>query len=121
MRTLIAMTQYMISVYHRDGAHDAGEVYGSEEEMQQAFAKVNAFNQKLQDAGDWVLAGGLVPPSQGLMAAPDGSVKDSGIESEYQLGGFWIIQASTPEIARSYAVEAAEACGNEVELRPLAG
>ena len=52
------MTQYLLSV-HLDEAVPAP----SDEQMQQNYKAVDAFNQELRVAGAWVFAGGLYPPS----------------------------------------------------------
>ena len=53
------MNQYLLSVHYVDGTPATPEG-----DMEVAYAKVNDFNQKLQDTGAWVFAGGLFPLSQ---------------------------------------------------------
>ena len=48
------MTQYLLSVYY-----DEAEEIPSDEVVQQMYADVEALNQKMQDSGAWVFAGGL--------------------------------------------------------------
>ena len=50
------MAEYLLSVHH-----DYDETFPPVEEMQPVFEAVDRFNQKLQDAGAWVFAGGLMP------------------------------------------------------------
>ena len=65
------------------------------------YAQVDEFNQRLQDAGAWVFAGGLAPHHPALRSS--GRNKDADtlmtdgpyIEAKEQLGGFWIIKALT--------------------------
>ena len=63
------MTQYLISVIHPEGGPDWAE----DVDMQEVFAKVDAFNQELQDSGSWVFAGGLEPPSSATVVDATGS------------------------------------------------
>ncbi len=50
------MTQYMISVYH-----DEGVAMPEGADRQRVFDQVDAFNEKVTEAGIWVFAGGLEP------------------------------------------------------------
>ncbi len=56
-REEIPMTQYLLSVWMTEGV----EPYATKEEMEQAFADVDKFNQEIQASGHWVFAGGLHP------------------------------------------------------------
>ena len=90
------MTQYMLSVHGIDG-----EPLPPEEEMQQVFADVDAFNEEIQASGAWVFAGGLLPArhrdrrrGQGRrdVVTTDGPFA----ETKEHLGGFWVIEAPRP-------------------------
>jgi hypothetical protein len=61
------MTQYLLSV-HLDEAPPAP----SDEQMQQNYKAVDAFNQELRAAGAWVFAGGLNPPSTASVVRAQG-------------------------------------------------
>ena len=50
------MTQYLMSVHTV-----AGQAEPTGEELQRLYAQVDAFNQKVTDAGIWVFGGGLEP------------------------------------------------------------
>ena len=50
------MKQYLLAVHT-----DYGQPPPPEEEMQQAYESVDAFNAELKSAGAWVFAGGLHP------------------------------------------------------------
>ena len=54
------MTHYLLSV-HGPVERDEFGSYGSQEEMEEAFAATGAFNDKLREDGYWVFAGGLAP------------------------------------------------------------
>ena len=89
------MTQYLLSVHMVEG-----EPAPSEEQMQQAYKAVDAFNAELQAAGVWVFAGGLHPPSTATVVRAQGGevVTTDGpfAETKEQLGGFWIVNARRP-------------------------
>jgi hypothetical protein len=80
------MTQYLLSV-HLDEAPPAP----SDEQMQQNYKAVDAFNQELRAAGAWVFAGGLNPPSTASVVRAQGgqAVTTDGpyAETKEQLGG----------------------------------
>lgn len=114
------MAQYMLSVFHDPGVHAAG-AYATEEEMQEAFAKVDAFNQMLMDSAAFVFAGGLNPPESARRAHPDGTLADGPAGPGPYLGGFWVVTADTDAAAAELAAQAAAACGQTVEVRALQG
>jgi len=114
------MTQYLLSVHSVDGAP-----VPSEEEMQAAFAAVDAFNAEVQAAGAWVFAGGLMPPDTATVVRAQGGdvVTTDGpfAETKEQLGGFWVIEAADLDAALAWAAKGSVACGNPVEVRPFQG
>jgi hypothetical protein len=111
------MKQYLLAV------HLTGEPAPSEEEMQQAYGAVDAFNAELKSAGAWVFAGGLHPPSTATVVRSQGGkvITTDGpfSETKEQLGGFWVIRAPDLDRALDWAARGAEACGNPVEVRPF--
>lgn len=119
------MAEYLLSVHH-DGSDD---VYPSDEEMQAAFAAVDAFNQTLQEAGKWVFAGGLTPitsattvDATGPAGAAEAVVTDGPFgESKEYLGGFWVINADDLDEALDWAKKGSAACRGKVEVRPFQG
>lgn len=114
------MTQYMLSV---PGSVD--DEMPSEEVMQQMFADVEKFNQKVRDAGKWVFAGGLEPITTSTVvdATGDSPTVTDGPYSEAKefLGGFWVIEAADLDEALQWAKEGSAACGGAVEVRPFQG
>ena len=112
------MAQYLLSVHH---APDAD--FGDETEVQEIFSAVDAFNDKVREAGKWVFAGGL----EGIEAATtvDGTgsapiVTDGPFaESKEYLGGFWIIESADLDEALAWATEGSAACRGSVEVRPF--
>jgi hypothetical protein len=112
------MTQYMLSVHTVEGDPEP-----QGEELQRLYAQVDAFNQKLMDAGIWVFGGGLEPIEatttvDGTGAAPvitDGPFA----EAKEWIGGFWILEAPDLDAALKLAIEASAACEGRVEVRPF--
>jgi hypothetical protein len=113
------MTQYLLSVHMVEGE----DAYASEDEMQEAFKAVDAFNQELQAKGAWVFAGGLQPVDTATTV--DGTGADVVItdgpfaESKEQIGGFWVIEASDLDAALDWAARGSAACKGKVEVRPF--
>jgi hypothetical protein len=113
------MTQYLLSVHMVEGE----DAYASEDEMQEAFKAVDAFNQELQAKGAWVFAGGLQPIDTATTV--DGTGTDVVItdgpfaESKEQIGGFWVIEASDLDVALDWAARGSAACKGKVEVRPF--
>ena len=70
---------------------------------------IDAFNEKLQANGHWIMGAGL-DTAQILVTA----------EGEY-MSGFWIIEADSLEQAEALAAEGSVACNRKVELRPFLG
>jgi len=112
------MSQYLLSVHMDENVEPL-----SPEEMEQSFKDVGVVNQKLQDHGAWVFAGGLHEPSTAtVVKAVDGDIVMTDgpyAEAKEQLGGFWIIEAADLDAALDWARQAAVACREAVEVRPF--
>jgi hypothetical protein len=113
------MTQYMLSVNH-DGAYPEM----AEDEMQEAFAAVGAFNEEITANGKWVFGGGLVERESAttVRLQDDGStILTDGpyAETKEFLGGFWVIEAADLDEALALGRQAAVACKGDVEVRPF--
>jgi hypothetical protein len=118
VREEIPMTQYLLSVYMVEG-----EPTPTEEETQQAYKDVDAFNAELQAKGVWVFAGGLHPADTAtVVKVDDGEVLTTDgpfAETKEQIGGFWIITADDLDAALAWAAKGSEACKAPVEVRPF--
>jgi hypothetical protein len=112
------MPEYMLSVHHAEG-----DPMPSGEEMQRAFEEVDAFNSRLQEAGVWVFAGGLMPIETATTVDNSGGeeivVDGPFAETKEWLGGFWIITAPDLDAALRWAQEGSRACAGKVEVRPF--
>lgn len=112
------MNQYLLSVYMVDG-----QPVPAEEEMQQTYGDVDAFNAEVKEAGAWVFAGGLHPHTTATVVR----VKDNDVlttdgpfaEGKEHVGGFWVIKADDLDAALAWAAKATRACGAPVEVRPF--
>jgi hypothetical protein len=118
------MTHYLLSVHGSTEQNEYGN-YGSKEEMEEAFAATNAFNEKLRADGYWVFAGGLQPASTATVVDGQGPapVMTDGpyLETKEVIGGFWIIDAPDLDVALKLAAEGSKACRGKVEVRPFGG
>jgi hypothetical protein len=118
------MTHYLLTVHGPAERGDFGN-YGSEAEMEEAFAATGAFNDKLRASGYWVFAGGLEPVSTATVVDGQGEtpvVTDGPyLEAKEALGGFWVIDAPDLDVALKLAAEGSRACRGKVEVRPFEG
>ena len=114
------MTQYLLAVH---GPEDGN--YDSTEDMQEAFAAVDKFNNKLMEQGLWVFGGGLMPASTATVVDGTGgeTLMTDGpyLEAKEHIGGFWIIEVPDLDAALKLAAEGSAACKGKVEVRPFQG
>ena len=112
------MKQYLMSVHMVEG-----EPMPAEDVIQQMYADVDKFNKKVQDAGAWVFAGGLLPATSATVVRSQNGealITDGPFaEAKEQLGGFWVIKCEDLDAALVWAREASEACQGAVEVRPF--
>ncbi len=118
------MAHYLLSVHGPVQREEFGE-YGSEEEMEQAFAATGAFNDQLHADGYWVFAGGLQPGTTATVVDGRGEtpVMTDGpyLETKEVIGGFWVIDAPDLDVALKIAAQGSKACRGTVEVRPFEG
>lgn len=115
------MPQYFLAVLHDAGVQASSTAYADEAAMEEAFAKVGAFNDSL--GARMVAAGGLVAPEDAAVVAPDGTRTPGPADpgATKPLGGFWIIEAEDDGDALATAARGAQACGQQLEVRRLQG
>jgi hypothetical protein len=113
------MKQYLLSVC----LVDDGTAPPPPEEMQPVYEAVARFNDRLQQSGAWVFAGGLHPRSTATVVRAEGGerlITDGPFaEGKEYIGGFWVIKADDLDAALDWAAGGAEACGSPVEVRPF--
>ena len=116
------MTQYFLSLPH-DSAEEQTMASMDPAELQAVFAEVDAFNNGLREAGAWVFAGGLNPPSTATTVdyTGDTPLLTDGpfVEAKEYLGGFWIVEAADDAAAVEWAKQASAALQSRVEVRAL--
>ncbi len=117
------MPQYFLTLPHDSAQEPTME---SMQEMdpaalEEVFAAVEKFNNKLKDDGAWVFAGGLHPPSTATTvdATGDTPILTDGpyVEAKEYLGGFWIIEAQDLDAALEYAKLGSKALQDRIEVR----
>jgi hypothetical protein len=113
------MKQYLLSVYQPDGPAPPPEV------LEPIMAELDALNAELKQAGAWVFAGGLHPPSTATVvrvATAAALVTDGPFaESKEHLGGFTIVRAPDLDAALEWGRRIAEVTTLPVEVRPFQG
>jgi hypothetical protein len=84
------MTQYLLSIYQPEGGAPAPEV------LDQIMRELDALNAEIRQAGAWIFAGGLHPPSTATVLRPHGEdvlMTDGPFaEAKEHIGGFTIVR-----------------------------
>ena len=110
------MKRYLLSLYQPEGDPPP-------EVLEPVMRDLAALNQELRDAGAWVFAGGLHPPSTAtVLRATDGEVLMTDgpfAEAKEQIGGFTIIEAPDLDAALEWGRKLALATTLPVEVRPF--
>src|ERR1700749_940930 len=106
---MIPMAYYLISVL-AEGRELATEGEG---------AAIDQFNDQLRADGQWVFAGGLASPSAAAVIDGRGTyvmVTDGPfVESKEHIAGFWVVQATDPDVALRLASQGSKSCNRKVE------
>ncbi|KAB2341811.1 YciI family protein [Actinomadura rudentiformis] len=110
--------KYLLSVYQPEGEAPP-EVLG------EVTRRLDALNKELHDAGAWVFAGGLHPPSTAtVVRVNDGDILMTDgpfVEGKEFLGGFTIIEAPDLDAALGWGRKLAAATTLPIEVRPFQG
>lgn len=116
------MTKYFLSLPH-DSAEEPTMEGMDPAELQEVMAAVDAFNTAVQEAGAFVTAGGLRPPSTATTVdySGDSPVLTPGpfVKADEYLGGFWIIEAENDDVAIEWTKQASRALRCRIEVRAL--
>ena len=111
------MKQYLLSVYQPDGPPPPPEV------LEPVMASLEVLNAELKQAGAWVFAGGLHPPSTAtVVRVADGDVLVTDgpfTEGKEHIGGFTIVRAPDLDAALEWGRRLAEATTLPIEVRPF--
>jgi hypothetical protein len=111
------MRQYLLTVYQPDGPPPPPE------ELERISADLDTLNAELRQAGAWVFAGGLHPPSTAtVIRVKDGDalITDGPFaEGKEHVGGFTIVRAPDLDAALAWGRRLAEATTLPIEVRPF--
>jgi hypothetical protein len=96
-------------------------VLATESEM----AAIDAFNDKIEAAGQRILAVGISEPDTALTFdnRDDKNVVVRGpvFVAEEFMAGLWILEVDSHETAQALAAEASRACNRKIEIRQIFG
>lgn len=85
---------------------------------------IDAFNDKIENAGQRVMAAGVAAPDRAVVFDNRGGRglvnKGPAVDSDLFMAGFWIIEADDDEV-HVLAAEASHACNRPIEVRPFLG
>jgi hypothetical protein len=111
------MTQYLLTVYQPTGG------VLPEGAIDAIMRDVDKVDQDMKDAGVWVFAGGLHPPTTATVLRPeDGDVLMTDgpfTEAKEHVGGFTIIRADNLDEALDWGRRLAAATTLPIEVRPF--
>lgn len=119
------MPQYFLTIPHESAEEPTMESMQEFDpaELEAVMAAVDKFNSDLKEAGAFVTAGGLQPPSTAITvdASGDEPKRTPGpfVEAAEYVGGFWIIDAPDEEKALTWAEQVSAALGSRIEVRAL--
>jgi hypothetical protein len=111
------MRQYLLSVVQPEGDPPPPAV------LDRVMRELDAVNRDLKDAGAWVFAGGLHPPSTAtVVRVKDGETLTTDgpfAEGKEHVGGLTIIKAPDLDAALEWGRRVAAATGLPIEVRPF--
>jgi hypothetical protein len=111
------MTQYLLTVMQ------PSEMTIAPEDLDRVMQDVGAVDQEMKDAGVWVFAGGLHPPSTATVLRPQGDevlMTDGPFtEGKEHVGGFTIVEAPDLDEALAWGRKLAQATTLPIEVRPF--
>jgi hypothetical protein len=112
--------RYLISVIDDGQALAAGKTESATSDEE---AAIDAFNERLQQDGNWVFAAGVGGPDTATVIDNRGNepvVTDGPfVESKEYMAGFWIVEAPDLDAALGLAADGSKACNRKVEVRPF--
>jgi hypothetical protein len=111
------MKQYLLSIYQPDGPPPASV------DLEQIGRDLAVLNEELRQAGAWVFADGLFPPTTAtVVRVKDGDVLMTDgpyVEGKEHLGGLTIINAADLDAALEWGRKLSEATTLPIEVRPF--
>ena len=116
------MPQYMLSVH--TGAGEPRQPM-TDEEQQAGFARIAGIEADMEAAEAFVFSARLSEPraAKVVRRGPGRPKHTDGpfAETKELLGGFYLIEAPTMEVALDWATRVSDAIGEPIEVRPLVG
>lgn len=109
------MTRYLLSVYQPYGEGPPPD------NLDEIMRDVAQLTEEMKDAGVWVFAGGLHPPSSASVVRDDLVTDGPFIETKEHLGGFTVIDAPDLDAALGWARRTSRATTLPIEVRPFSG
>jgi len=111
------MKQYLLTVFQ------PAETPPPEVDIDHVRRDVEALQEELREAGAWVFAGGLHPPSTATVVRlkDDEVLTTDGpyVEGKEHIGGFTVIQAADLDAALEWGRKLARAITLPIEVRPF--
>lgn len=115
------MSQYLVSVHASADSPEREPM--TDEQMQQSYQQMLAFEEEMKSAGVFVFSGRLAEPDTATVVRMSGGdvVTTDGpfAESNEHLAGFNIIQARDLDEALSWASRTTALVGAPIEVRPF--
>jgi hypothetical protein len=87
------------------------------------MAAIDSFNEKIEVAGQRIMAAGIAAPNESVVfdfrGTNDSITRGPIVDSDLFMAGFWIIEAENDTVAHALATEASKACNRPIEVRPF--
>lgn len=113
------MTRYLMSIYQPDGPPPPPE------KLDPIMRRLEEYNTELREAGVWVFAAGLHPPSTAtVVRVKDGDLLTTDgpyAEGKEHVGGFTVIEVEDLDEALRWSRKLTRILGLPIEVRPFAG
>lgn len=115
------MTKYLLSVHTGD---DGPREPMTDEEMHRGYEKVDALEREMKAQNALLFSGRLTEPGRArVVRGTRGQIKTTDgpyAETKEHLGGFYIIEAESPDAALDLASRVTAAIHAPIEVRPFA-
>ena len=96
---------------------------GAELAAHDEMTAIDSFNEKIEAAGQRIMAAGIATPDQAVVfdfrGTHDSVTHGPVVDSDLFMAGFWVIEAENDSVAHALAAEASKACNRPIEVRPL--
>ena len=114
------MPRYLLSTHSAEGASREPM---TEEQMQTAWAPIQALEAEMKSSGAWVFSARLHDPDTATVVRVSGNdvVTTDGpfVEAKEHLAGFYIVEADDLDAALGWATKTSTIIGMPIEVRPF--